>query len=235
MLKCETLKRRAAKLLGGAVLATFLASTAQAGFVISSVRTTIGSEDVVVFRALNDGTGGSGTKLQALDVVASTPYTAGDNIKIQLADFDGDGENDANPIGVGINAGQATGSFIRIGSTANFNTVFVDPSPTTTDTDFDGIPDQAIAADYVNGKVVSFNVAGFPFPAPTATAGSGQVFANIVVPTGISVQVFWQMGGEIGNPFVGTYIDPGLDIPEPATLGVLALGALGLLARRRQA
>ena len=226
---------RRAWALSAAAAATLAASAAQAGFVISSVRTTIGSEDVVVFRALNDGTGGSGTKLQALDVVASTPYTAGDNIKIQLADFDGDGENDANPIGVGINAGQATGSFIRIGSTANFNTVFVDPSPTTTDTDFDGIPDQAIAADYVNGKVVSFNVAGFPFPAPTATAGSGQVFANIVVPTGISVQVFWQMGGEIGNPFVGTYIDPGLDIPEPATLGVLALGALGLLARRRQA
>jgi len=152
-----------------------------------------------------------------------------------LVDLDGDGAPDANPIGSGINAGSTAGSFIRIGGAATFLSVFIAPSPATTDSDFDSVPDQAINPDYVNGKVVSFNVAGFPQTAPVATAGSGQIFASIVVPTGISVQVYWQMGGEIGNPFVGTYDDPGLDIPEPASLGVLALGALGLLARRRQA
>jgi len=134
-----------------------------------------------------------------------------------LVDLDGDGAPDANPIGSGINAGSTAGSFIRIGGAATFLSVYVAPSPATTDSDFDSVPDQAIHPDYVNGKVVSFNIFGFPQTAPVASSGSGQIFASIVVPTGISVQLYWQMGGEIGDPFVGTYVDWAPLPPPPGT------------------
>ncbi len=58
---------------------------------------------------------------------------------------------------------------------------------------------------------------------------SGSPISNIVI-----TSAFGSNGPEIDNIRVGTALSDVVVVPEPATLGVLALGSLGLLARKRR-
>ncbi|OPX22589.1 MAG: hypothetical protein B1H04_04785 [Planctomycetales bacterium 4484_123] len=61
-------------------------------------------------------------------------------------------------------------------------------------------------------------------------------FMQVVVPTGAAVQMEGNIGYKSGTPGDWTYGENpvSLLIPEPTTLGLLALAAVGLVARRRR-
>jgi hypothetical protein len=64
-------------------------------------------------------------------------------------------------------------------------------------------------------------------------AGSGALFATAIVPASATVTVTGQLAGDVGQaqtiaPFAV------LPIPEPASLTLLGLGAIGFLGRRRR-
>lgn len=223
---------------GGAVLAGALASTAQAGFVINTNRLvgTGGNAgmDVIQFRAFNDGSGGTGTRLVAVNVTLQSPAP----LKFDIHDIDADNANDVNALGLSPtlspNADTA-GSWIRLGTT--FTATAILPSPTSTDTDGDFAPDQAIAPEYTSNSVTSFHVEGAHVPPSgqaglIANTGSGALFAVAIVPTGTPVTVFGEVAGDTGDKVSIQATDP---IPEPASLSLLGLGAMGLMARRRRA
>jgi hypothetical protein len=67
------------------------------------------------------------------------------------------------------------------------------------------------------------------FAVPVAFQKTIQPFAQIVIPDGETVHL---TGTAVGFNAQGLLLD--LDIPEPATLGLLAFGAAGALIRRRR-
>jgi hypothetical protein len=65
---------------------------------------------------------------------------------------------------------------------------------------------------------------------PNNNPGSGALFAVVVVPKGAKVTVTGQLAGDSGAISDFTY-----PVPEPTSLTLLGIGAVGLLGRRRRA
>jgi len=201
---------------------------ANAAFVISHERFAgPNNTDVVVFRAFNDGTvtpssgpQGTGTKLQSMNITESSP--AG----LQY-DFPGDGT--VNVTGFGLifptsstpQSSLPKGSFMRIGATSGFNAPSITPDPS----DENNYKPPAPGA-------TAFSIQGFPNSPPTAST-SAVPFAVAVVPTGAPASISGFLAGDLGNAS-GEPVTATNGVPEPATLGLLSLGGLGLLARRRR-
>jgi len=238
---------KSVKYLAAAALMAIGANSAEATLTVNVTKTVVGANDVYIFRALSDGAAG-GTRILGVNLELSS-----DNlIKFEKVDADGDGEVDANIVGLSgfgfTNAAAPApatlaGSYVRLG-TAN---TFIDLNGNTpqgyTDGDGDGIPDadpdgagpqldyKARQAYYATAK--KFRVEGFaPPPGIVATSAPGIQIAGLIVPSGSKIGYTYDVADDGGTHFLGTGGDL---IPEPGSLSILGIGALGLLRRRRKA
>jgi len=240
---------KATSLFLAVVCAFLMAGSAQAaqvfgGFQVDHTKTagtgTLAGFDIYQFFALNLGTGPQTgtTRLVAIEMAGfanvNDPNT---NIKFDFRDLDSDGVNDANVLGSGINLTQTdtTGSFVRVGAF----------TPNPGDAGFD--PVGRLSADPDTGTTVrdpqtifankkSFRVVGFANPGALATpaqnSGKGAFFMEVVVPTGAVPKAVGKLSAESG-PSVD--IDYTAQVPEPTTMAVIGVAAVGFLSRRRRA
>jgi hypothetical protein len=212
------------------------ASVANAGFVISSTRED-GSGgnagfDVIKFFAKNDGLDGTGTQLQSVDITLSLPTSPNSNLKVDFRDIDFDGEPDANVLGGGaFPIANPPGTYIRVGGAASFNTATAPPNANS-DPDADGVPNRQPSQDPFYTNLKTLRVAGFNPTAPAATTGLGAQFAAAVVPDGVTVLA---AGGVAGTTGAITPVSELNAVPEPATIGLLGLGVMSMMGRRRRA
>lgn len=247
-MKAGNMKKSLLALVGAGIGLFAIASSAQAGFVITATKTVSGAFDVWQVSAQNDGQGGTGTQLIGLNINLQTVTAlgaptsdSGTAFRVDFAtDNSGDGINDANifggaPTGAGRAFGNALGTFVRLGNnTSNWSAPAAgqSPSPFESDPDGDGITDTAIAAAYSN--LHQLHIEGITLLGADASAAPGLKFANVVVPTGVAFTVSGSILGNLGEfTSIGTNQFP--TVPEPSSMAVIGLAIGGLIARRRKA
>jgi hypothetical protein len=239
-------KMRVKLLAAGAVLA-LVGSSAHANFIVTGKRdpaTGAGvpaGYEMIRWFAVNDGVGGSGNQLQSVDATMSIDLNKSPNGKffVNFQDADNDGAPDANFTGGGsFIISNPPGSYIRVGGALTFGTTFVPPGAFS-DPDGTGAPtvnplpqDNPAFANVKSFRVAGANTTG-PVLATTAqNAGLGAQFAAAIVPAGTVVNFSGFIAGKVGpNNLTFTATDP---VPEPTTVGLLGVGAVGLLSRRRR-
>jgi hypothetical protein len=182
------------------------------------------------------GTETGATGLQSADVIVNSGSA---NLKFKFADYDfTDAVPDADVLGKTssqpVTNTSSVGTFIRVGSVGSFNVVTVSPPGYISDPNGDGVTDTDPSANYA--AVKTFRVAGFNTN-PDASAiggngGKGALFAVIVLPHSAGSTGDWvavaQLAADKGNAYTLIY-----DVPEPASVGLLGLGAFGVVVGRR--
>ena len=233
------------------------ASTARAGFMFNYTAApgsgSLSGMNVFNFYALNDQTGPQAGS-HSLLAMSVTYATAGQPFKFDFRDSDGDGLADANVYGNGFDETNATGTYLRFGSYADW-LAFV-PKDNTFSTKAGAANP---VANYAN--VTSFKVEGFSQNKTLdATQGFGRYFGTAVVPAGVDVTVSGKVAAELGGVATGSApmdieawpgfptpdpaaaIQQGPDFPfsftatapEPATFGLLGVAGIAALRRRRR-
>jgi len=232
-------KMRAKLWIAGAVLAT-LTGSASANFVVTYTTQPAAGAGVPAgytqyrFFAFNDQQGGTGTQLQSVDATMSIVSPADKSLFIAFQDIDNDTANDANFVGAGSSFAIANppGSYIRVGGAGSFGTTFL-PANSTSDPEGTGSPSANPLPEnnpaFQNMK--AFRVAGANTTSPVgAITGAGAQFAAAVVPNGTVVNFKGFIAGKTG-PANLTF---DVTTPEPGTVALLGVGAIGLLKRRRR-
>lgn len=223
------------KLLMGVAAAVLAVGTAaEAAFVVTSTRTTVGNNDVIVFRALNTGTDNTGDRVLATSVQLTALQS---NLIFKIVDADGDGVDDADVnlrsvVGGSPTPAQITGSYIRFGSPSSFligGNLPEGYSDANGDGNTDPGGDQRVTF-FQNTK--SFRVDGFNGSGGiVANTGQGVQFAGAVVPKGVTVTATGTIAGATGSAQAFSNTN---EVPEPVALGFIGLGAMALLGRRRR-
>ena len=212
-----------------------LCASARAGFQVSSVRYTSGDNDIVVFSALNDGTGGQSgsTELQSMDV---TMTSIGAALIFAFQDIDGDNIADANVLGYGVTFPTSAfsqmpgGTFMRIGSFSAFSVPSIDsggvsPAPYSNGGSVDPLANYADLNTFsVEGTDLGSGVEADVTPVP---------FAVAVVPTGTEVDISGYLSSEITEDGSTVEISAADSTPEPGSASMLLLAGVGFLLRRR--
>ena len=231
--------RNYAVLAAGAGLA--LTGAAKASFIVTDTITfgtgMFAGDYVFTFKVKNDGIGDTAgtSKLLALDVKmeAEDPrdQSVDPNGKFFIRTFDSTGGNEVNPSDADL-ADQGpespSGSYVRAGSAAGFTVVSTTPNYQSP------VSEAAVhnPTDYTDGQWLhSFEVVGLPgLTTGGLNASSPITFAQAVVPEGQPVILSGQFGAESGSPHAFEVIT---FVPEPASVGLIGVGALGLLRRCR--
>jgi hypothetical protein len=260
-------------LLAVGLACALVTESARAGFqfnyTVTSGTGALSGTNVFKFYAKNDQTGEQLNTHLLLGVSATMQSLGGGAFTFDRRDLDGDGLNDANVRGSGISLSNITGTFMRIGLSANWD---------------GGVPDNSILPAKPYSKTgnpaafdstTSWGLDGVNLAANTnpsaleAAQGLGAFFGAAVVPAGSDVKVFGRLVAEKGgvvvggsapvasdpvglgnsdvspelsaiiaasNVELGTYIPFSFTAtaPEPGTLSVMGICAIGALAQRRR-
>jgi hypothetical protein len=237
---------RVKSLLAAAVVSGMMTLSASAAFKVTETITpgTSGLNGFEIHRyfaafdpTTSDEALAGANGLQSVKVTLNSPA----NMKFKFLDLDLDGENDADVNGASMSDTVARtnnttlGTFARVNPLSGFSVQALSPTGAKSDTNSDGNPDTIPSDNY--SAVKSFRVEGFSqnppagpgFDSSAKSTGPGALFAVAVVPTGTVVQAVGQLSPDKGNV---TNFDT--TAPEPATFGLLSVGTIGLLARRRR-
>lgn len=233
-----------------AVLGMFLlASSANAAFTISAVRgpSTLAGYEFIKLYALNTG-GTTGVGVQAVDIKVET-LDVTKFLKIQFGNVGGTTAADADIYGFGptnydgdnfapFNVGSYVGTDLGVGwdsvTKTDANDTYPDPSPTNYPILRTATYNPTTDVNWTQNK--SFRVVGAMLSAAAAApadasqnGGRGAAIATAVVPIGTGVKFTGKVGGTLGSKQSFVMEDP---IPEPASMSLLALGAMAFLGRR---
>lgn len=237
-------------LLAAAAAMAVSGSVAQADFIFTHNRTTLTSgmfsgDDVVELDVQNDGKNGTGTTLLAATVTfESVDPTTSKVVPGQffIRTFDQDGSGNLDDADVSNQSGNAAGSFgtyARFGNTSQWT--LAGAMPDNASSDDPGGPHGMGQSNYpASGKYTD----GLKMTGPLTVIGGANLttgglndatskpLAFAVVPHGQPVRFDVNVAGATGASYVGPPIDDP-PIPEPASIGLLGFGLLGLMRRRR--
>ena len=237
-------------LLAAAAAMAVSGSVAQADFMFQTKRTSIATgmftgDDLVELDVQNTGANGTGTTLLAATVTFESvnlqTKALDPNAQFFIRTYDADGtgihngdatDNDMDASGIGQET--PLGTYARFGSVSQWTQAGAVPDPASSD-DPNG-PHGGLgypaSGKYTDGQSLStFTViGGANLTSGGVTDTSFKPLAFAVVPAGQEVDFTVNAAGAIGASFAGV-----ISTPEPVSLGLLGIGTMGLLVRRRRA